>query len=163
MLAQVHSGRGLWLAVSLTASVLWLVASGASAAAPLPNPCALITDAQVSGILGSKVVSTTPSGNGLYRSCSWTAKSIAAAGAAPVQRALRIQITRSTKAAFLRQANAQPNARRVAGVGEIAWTLQPMNVLNVYADGLALQLSSVFTTSPVSTEKTAAKLALKHI
>jgi hypothetical protein len=123
----------------------------------------LISNAQISAILKSKVVSRTPGGNGLYRSCAWTGKSIAPAGAAPVQRALRIQITRSTKAGFIKQANAQPNAQRVAGIGEFAWELQRVNSLNVYADGLAFQLSSVFTTSPLSTEKTAAKLVLKHL
>ncbi|HEY3921140.1 MAG TPA: hypothetical protein VGL76_03405 [Gaiellaceae bacterium] len=147
----------------MTASLLCLLASSASAAGPLPNPCALISKAQVSGILGSKIVSTAPAGNSLYRSCAWTAKSIAPTGVEPVQRALRIQIARSTKAAFLQQADHQPNAQRVAGVGQAAWTARPTNALNVYSNGFTLELSSVFTASPLAAEKTAAKIVLRQL
>ena len=134
-------------------------------ATALPNPCALVTSAQVTAWLGGGIASVDPQGNRLFRSCKWTGKNMSAPDALPAQRTLMIMVSRSTKAAFLKTARQEPNAIRVNGIGQIAW-LAPQGsggFLNVYSRGYALELDTALLPAPIPVEKAAAKAAVKNL
>lgn len=147
----------------------WLLAVGAAAAlapaasAGLPNPCTLLTNAEVAKVLGSKVVARAASGNRLYTSCTWTGANLG--GYAPTHRSLAIQVSQSTKAQFEKTARTLPGAIRVTGVGEAAFTQRAGggSFLNVYARGYGLEVIASLITSPLEVEKRAATAALKRL
>jgi hypothetical protein len=134
-----------------------------AASAGLPNPCALLTNAEVAKVLGSKVVARDTLGNRLYRSCKWTGADLG--GYYPSKRKLLLQVTKATKAQFEQAARTTHAATRVNGVGEAAFAMPQSGggFLNVYAHGFGLELNAALVTSPLDAEMSAAKLALTRL
>lgn len=155
-----RSGRRTLLSFLVAVSAGSLV-SGAAASSPFPDPCDLVTSAQAATLIGGVVVSRQPGGNRLYRSCTWTGKNLS--HFSPVQRNLMIDLSHSTKAAFVNNAKQQPNAIAIEGVGQLAWTSSGATFLFVYSNGYSLDLSAAFSPSPLATEENAAKIALKRL
>jgi hypothetical protein len=133
-----------------------------SASAAVPNPCALLTNTEVANLLGSKVVGRERQGNRLYQSCTWTGANLSASSFYPTRRSLMLSLSRSTRAAFEKTARTTEGTKKVSGVGDAAFTLQP-GFLEVWQKGYAFQLSASLVTSPLSVEKSAAKKALSRL
>jgi hypothetical protein len=143
-------------------AALALALTPATPAAALPKPCALLTNAQVAKLLGSKVVDRVASRAGHGLACKWNGASLG--GAFAVQRSLMLQVARATKAQFEQTARMTQGAVRVRGVGEVAFVENGGTAfLSVYARGYMLQLSDAFVTSSLGVEKAAAKLALTRL
>jgi hypothetical protein len=148
-----------WIAVVGAALAL----APAASTAALPKPCALLTNAQVAKLLGSKIDDRVASGNGRYLACKWMGASLGSYAA--VQRSLMLQVSRTTKAQFTQAARRAQGAARVRGVGEAAYVENGGGnaFLTVYARGYVLQLSDAFVTSSLGVEKAAAKLAVARL
>lgn len=132
------------------------------ATAGLPNPCTLSTNAEVARALGSKIVSREPTGNGRYRSCTWTGADLG--GYAPTHRALMVQIVSVTKAQFEKGARETTHAVRISGMGQEAYaSTGPLSILNVWQKGYALSFIASLVSDPLTTEKGVAKLLLTRL
>jgi hypothetical protein len=131
----------------------------------LPNPCALVTNAEVAQVLGTKIVERDTSGNRLYRSCKWTGQNLSSSGFYPTQRSLMVEVSRDTKARFEESARTNKGAIRVTGVGEAAFAIAPGGggLLYVYAHGYTLGLTASLVTSPLNVEKNAGRIAVKRL
>jgi hypothetical protein len=135
------------------------------ASAGLPSPCALLTNAEVAKILGTKIVARNVSGNRLYRSCKWTGQNLSRRGFYPTQRSLMVEVSSTTKTRFEKNARTTKGAIRVASVGEAAFAMPQGGggFLYVYAHGYGIDLSASLVTSPFDVEKNAARIAVARL
>ncbi len=121
--------------------------SAASAARP-PDPCALLTNAQVTKAIGYKVA-LHRSGPGLtpfYRSCTWSGPAIGFTQSRP---SLMLQTSRLSKARFL---NGAQGHALIAGLGGPGYELMDGNIVLAWRDGVALMFELVQAqTTPKST------------
>jgi hypothetical protein len=139
------------------AAVVFALAFAPAAAAGLPNPCTHLTNAEVAKALGSKIVGREASGNGHYRSCTWTGADLG--GYSPTHRTLMVQIVTVTKAQFDKGAREMTHAVRISGIGQEAYTSTgPLSVLEVWQKGYALSFIASLVSDPLPTEKSVAKL-----
>jgi hypothetical protein len=131
----------------------------------LPNPCALVTNAEVAQVLGTKIVERDTSGNRLYRSCKWTGQNLSSSGFYPTQRSLMVEVSLTTKTRFEESARTTKGAIRVTGVGEAAFAMPQGGggFLYVYAHDYGLNLSASLVTSPLNVEKNAGRIAVKRL
>jgi hypothetical protein len=132
-----------------------------SASAALPNPCALLTNAQVAKIFGSKVETRTVGGNRLYRTCTWDGPGLGTYGGTHPQ--LMLQVTHGTKGQFDKSAKRTPGAVRVNGLGEAAFTANNDQMLYVLQHGTLLSFFSTAFTTSIQVDKSLARAALKRL
>lgn len=133
-----------------------------AASAALPNPCVLLTNAEVAKVIGNKAETRTPSGNGRFRMCSWTGPPLGSFSESHAQ--LLVQVTRETKAQFEKVANATQGAVRVRGAGDSAYaTTGAAKYLEVWQKGYALMIMATFVTDTLQAEKVAAKAVFGHL
>jgi len=150
--------------VRFIALALAALAVAPAASAGLPNPCTLLTNAQVAKVLGSKVVEATPTGNGRYGMCTWKGANMARPDAMPAQRSLIVQVSTTTEAAFKKVAEQTPGAVRIAGIGETAYSTHgALKSVNAFRHGYALMVVAGLTVDPLATAKAAAKLAVAKL
>jgi hypothetical protein len=143
---------------------LFAAVAAPTASAGLPNPCTLLTNAEVANVLGSPIETREVSGNGKYHTCKWTGKNLARPDALPSQRSLMVQLTASTKARFLKGAKETPGSIRVNGIGEAAYTTTGvLRYLDVQQHGYALWIIAGDVSDPLAAEKAAAKTAVTHL
>jgi hypothetical protein len=133
------------LCASLVASLLgfYLVVSGfALAASPLPNPCSLLTTAQVVPTIGGSIQTRTRSGNGLAPTCTWTGPP---QGYMQFHETLTLQVFRITRARFDRtNAESRPPATPVFGFGVRAYT--SIAGLQEWKGGIAVEMDGRYTS-----------------
>jgi hypothetical protein len=151
----------------------WLVVIGTaltltpSATAGVPSPCSLLTNAQVAKALASKVASKQEMHYTDYRgrTCQWQGVNLAPSSSYAVHRELSLMVSTTTKTKFLRFANENQGAVRVAGVGEDAFLLPQGNggLLSVYAGGYLLELTVSNVTSGSAIEKRLAENAIAQL
>ena len=125
---------------------LWM-SSAASAARP-PDPCALLTNAQVTKAIGYKVAlhSSGPGLTPFYRSCTWSGPAIGFTQSRP---SLMLQTSRLSKARFLEGAQGHV---LIAGLGGPGYELMDGNIVLAWRDGVALMFELVQAqTTPKST------------
>jgi hypothetical protein len=128
-----------------------------AASAGLPNPCALLTNAEVAKALGSKIVAREPTGNGHYHSCTWSGADLG--GYSPTHRTLMVQVVTVTKAQFEKGAREMTHAVPISGIGQEAYaSTGPLSVLEVWQKGYALSFIASLVSDPLPTEKSVAKL-----
>ena len=133
-----------------------------AASAGLPNPCGLLTNAEVAKALGSKIVSREPTGTGRYRTCTWTGADLG--GYAPMHRTLMVQVTSATKTQFDKSARTTPGAVPVHEIGQEAYAeTGHVPSVNVWQHGDAIWINASLVNDPVQTAKTVAKLAVKRL
>jgi hypothetical protein len=121
--------------------------SAASGARP-PDPCALLSNAQVTKAIGYKVElhSTGPGLTGLYRSCTWSGPAIGFTQSRP---SLILQASRLAKAKFLKGAQGHALISGLAGPG---YELMDGNIVLAWNDGVALMFEfEQAQTTPKST------------
>jgi len=150
-----------WLLAVCAALV---VAPAASAA--VPNPCTLLTNAEATKLLGTRIVARELTGSPVYRLCRWSGKNVALAGSTQhVQRTLMVSVARVTRAQFEENKTKAPKTTGIGGVGEAAYTLSQggTKYLNVWHRGFTLELVATFVTAPLDVEKQAAAAAVKRL
>ncbi|HEY3920589.1 MAG TPA: hypothetical protein VGL76_00575 [Gaiellaceae bacterium] len=149
----------------LAVFALMLVQSAAGAATP--NPCRLLTNAEVAKAIGSKVASrqTVHYAGERGHTCEWQGVNLSSASSYAVHRSLMIMATDVTRAQFLKSANLSQGAVRVDGIGQVAFREGNGNVtfLNVWQNGHSFSFIVGEVTNPLAAEKTAARLALGRV
>jgi hypothetical protein len=135
--------------------------SPASPARAIPNPCALVTNADVSAALGSKVAfRDVPDLGGRGRSCRWTGTSLSSSDYYQVRRTLLVFVSPSTRAQFERALH-RPGAVEVSGTGAVAFADRgPARLLQVWKHGLTLLIQVVFVTNPIAAATHVARIAV---
>jgi hypothetical protein len=138
--------------------------SPALAERSIPNPCALVTNADVSAALGSKIAfRDVPDLGGRGRSCRWTGRSLSRSDYYEVRRMLLVLVSPSTRAQFERSSH-QPGAVKVAGAGGVAFADRgPTRVVHVWRDGLTLLIQAVFVTNPIAAAAHVARIAVVRL
>jgi hypothetical protein len=120
-------GMRFLVAVTLSLSLV----STASAARP-PDPCALLTSAQVTKAIGYKIALHTSGGSGFYRSCTWSGPAMGFIQSRP---SLMLQANRVTKAKFLQGAAGHA---LIGGLGSPGYELMNGNIVLAWRNGVAL-------------------------
>lgn len=135
--------------------------SPALPARAIPNPCALVTNADVSAALGSKVAfRDVPDLGGRGRGCRWTGTSLSRPGYYQVRRTLLVFVSPSTRTQFERSLH-RPGAVRVSGTGAVAFADRgPARLLQVWKHGLTLLIQVVFVTNPIATATHVARIVV---
>jgi hypothetical protein len=118
-----------------------------SASAALPNPCTLLTNAEVAKALGSRVQNRTTQlppamqSTTRFRICTWTGAPLSSYRSSGDT--LRLIILPSTRSQFLKAAKQSDGAVRVQNLGDTAYaTGQSLNLL-AHGYSLSIWLSSV--------------------
>src|SRR5690348_16464911 len=136
MRGRRRPGRGVRRVVTSAAALATvggMLTARAVAAPAVPNPCSLLTSADVSKALGWKVDSrqslTAP-----YRRCDWYGKI-----PGPV---LILQVAPTTEAQFKHAESLAHASRPVTGVGSLAFTVGAgRGLLDVWTNGLVISLA----------------------
>ena len=144
------------------------VLAQSSAAAATPNPCTLLTNAQVAKAIGSKVASkglVTPEGGPGSKTCQWAGVNLSGPNSYAVHRSLMITAADITRARFLKFANESQSAVRVKGIGQVAFRQGngAITFLNVWQNGHSLEVIAGEVTNTLSAEKIAARAALANL
>jgi hypothetical protein len=148
--------------VRLLAVSLALIFVSASSAAPLPNPCTLLTNAEVAKAFGAKVANRTSDAYGLDRGCTWD-------GAPPgrftsYHATLHLDIAPASRAAFDKAAKRAKDAVPVHGVGDEAYSEYIAGeFLSVWQNGIYLSVELSGGSSPIEAAKTLARTALGRL
>ncbi|HWB23446.1 MAG TPA: hypothetical protein VG652_11245 [Gaiellaceae bacterium] len=140
-----------------------------NASAQLPNPCALVTNAEVAKSVGDKIQSRTA---GDPHSCTWNG--VPYGTFMTTTPTLTLDVSQVTEAQFRRNAfsivpGAEPGTmEREAGVlvkhvGTVAYSLVSGQELIVWYRGIMLDVSSSALVSPLETAKALAKIALTRL
>ncbi|HEX4518815.1 MAG TPA: hypothetical protein VH063_04450 [Gaiellaceae bacterium] len=130
----------------LALGVALVIAPAGAAASKTPDPCGLLTSAQVTKAIGYKVQGHTAGGNALSRSCTWSAAPIGFTQSRPD---LMLQASRLTKAKFLSGAAGHAP---IAGLGGPGYELMNGSIVLAWRNGVALMFEFVQTqATPKST------------
>lgn len=140
-----------------------------SASAGLPNPCALLTNAEAGKAFGDKIQSRTADGQ---HSCTWNA--VPYGTFMTVTPTLTLSVAQVTEAQFKKSSIATvPGAgpgtmERAQGllvrhIGDLAYSMPTGAELIVWYRGTMLDFSSNALVSPLETAKTLAKIALTRL
>jgi hypothetical protein len=133
-----------------------------TASAALPNPCLLLTNAEVAKAIGNKADTRIPNGNGRDRICTWTGPPLGTFTSFHAE--LVVQVTRQTKAQFDKGAEATQGAVRIRGAGDTAYTSRGAQwFLETWQNGFALLIMASGGSDNLAAEKTAAKIAFAHL
>jgi hypothetical protein len=97
-----------------------------------PDPCTLLTSAEVTKAIGYKVQMHTTGGSGFYRSCTWSGPAIGFTQSRP---SLMLQANRLTKARFLKGAAGHA---LISGLGGPGYELMNGNIVLAWRNGVAL-------------------------
>jgi hypothetical protein len=102
-----------FLAVTLTVAAISKIPPGSAASDAVPNPCRLVTAADVKAVLGQSVGRGKLQTLGLYQSCTYTTKSFVT---------VTVQTRTLAKAEFVKSAKANPPpVKAVSGLGAPAY------------------------------------------
>jgi hypothetical protein len=146
-----------WVGVrAYTVLLLALFLIPVAGATTVPNPCRLLTSAEVANQLGSSVLSRARL-NGGY-SCRWTVSDHGA------KQTLELGIWAPTRAQFEAGAHVLGQPVRVVGIGQEAYasSTRPPFLL-VWQRGIALRLDTSLPQNPAQVERALAKLATSRL
>ncbi|HEY4348181.1 MAG TPA: hypothetical protein VGM80_11380 [Gaiellaceae bacterium] len=139
--------------VGLMALVLIPAASSARAA---PNPCSLLTDAQVTKALGYKVQSHSAGGTALARSCTWSGPAMGYSQTSPT---LIVQASLGSRARFVR---AVARETPLQGFGGNAYVAMDGALIDAWGNGVTLLFSFDEGATTPKTTIALIRLALAH-
>jgi hypothetical protein len=137
-----------------------------AASAGLPNPCALLTNAEVAKALGSKVESRDvvayPGSRG--KTCEWKGANLATPNSYPVHRSVMITVSTATKAQFEKGARQTTGAVPVRGIGGAAYaTTGVVKFFYAWQHGFTISVIAGNAIDPIQTEKGVAKIAVTRV
>ena len=141
--------------------ILLALAFVPAASAAVPNPCALLTNAEVTKAFGGSIESRSAQGNRLYRVCTWVGHSLGAYSSA--RSSVVVQTNRMSNKAFVKQANQVPGAVPLHGIGQTAYLANNGERLGVWQQGIVVTLSLAYVSSPSQSVKSLARIALKRL
>jgi len=148
--------------------VRWLLAVGAAAAlapaasAGLPNPCTLLTNAEVAKAFGTKIATRTSEGNRYGRSCAWDG--VARGTFTSAHASLRIDLAQTTKADFLRGAKRAKNAVPLQGLGDLAYSeYMAGEFISVWQRGVSVGFDLTGVSTPIASANALAHAALARL
>jgi hypothetical protein len=140
--------------------ILATIVVAAATAAPLPNACTLVGDAQLSNALGVKVHHNAPRATNGARMCVWQKTSFDG-GPNP---SLTLTVLPLAREAFTKKwSRSMTGVRPVAGVGEMAYAVNGGIWLVAWSRGIEVVVNSSEVRSPLETAKRVAKLALARL
>jgi hypothetical protein len=143
----------------LLASILVALALAPGAAAAVPNPCTLLTNADVAKVFGAKIASRVGDGNRLHRGCTWNG--IPAGSFTSYHATLRIDVAQISRAQFDTIAKKTKHAVPIRGLGEAAFSsYMAGEFLAVWHSGIYLAVELTGGSSPVAAAKMLAREAL---
>jgi hypothetical protein len=140
------------------------------ATAALPNPCALLANADVANVFGAGVAYRTP--DPALHGCSWSGRPFARQFG---KQTVTLDVAQATRADFERLStfvvlDEAPGTRRVAqsfrvrGVGEAAFAQRFAGVeLEVWYHGLVISVGTKLVGAPLAAEKQLAAAAIVRI
>jgi hypothetical protein len=137
-----------------TAAAAFILVPAATASPP--NACRLLKSAEVAKLLGMPRASTLSGTGGASSSCVWTGQGTETHPLVTLQ--VTDGVSRQDYEYIFRHL---PGAVRVGRIGEYAFRYE--SVLDVYARGHGLKLTSVHVQSPIAVEKKMALLALPRL
>jgi hypothetical protein len=130
-----------------------------AAAAGLPNPCTLLTNAEVATAFGAKVQSRVGESHRFGRSCAWEGVPLGSFTSAHAS--LRVDIAHVSRAQFLKNAKKAKNAVPVHGIGDLAYAQYIAGQsLTVWRHGIWLSLDLTGVSSPLASAKALARSAI---
>ncbi len=130
-----------------------------AAAAGLPNPCTLLTNAEVAKAFGSKIQSRANESYGLSRSCTWEGAPLGSFTSAHAS--LQLDIAHVSRAQFLKNAKKAKNAVPIHGIGDLAYSqYMAGEFLTVWRQGIWLSVSLGGVSSPIASAKALARSAI---
>jgi hypothetical protein len=145
----------------LLASILAALAFAPVAAATIPNPCALLTNAEVAKVFGAKIATRVSDGNRLRRGCTWDG--VAAGSFTSYHATLRIDVAPISRAQFGTIAKKTKHAVPIHGLGEAAFSsYMAGEFLAVWHSGIYLAVELTGGSSPVAAAKILAREALRR-
>jgi hypothetical protein len=110
------------------------------AQARIPNACTLLTRAQATAALGSKLRWSQPQGDKLSSICTFHGQPYSASSYG--EPTLTLMVYKSNPAKFRRGFNTSMSGVRVRGIGEMAYTTSgAASMLNVLSKGYALTVT----------------------
>ena len=137
-----------------------LLAAAAATAAPLPNACTLVADAQLTSALGGKVRHTAPPATNGARMCVWQ-RTTFDVGPNPQ---LTLTVLPLTREKFTTKWNRPiAGVRPVHGVAEMAYSINGGLWLVAWARGIEVVVNTTDLRAPLETAKRVAKLAFTRL
>src|SRR6266702_8996691 len=141
------------------AVVATVLALAPSASAALPDPCTLLTNAEVATAFGSKVQSRAGENHRFGRSCAWEGVPLGSFTSAHAS--LRVDIAHVSRAQCLKHAKKAKNAVPVHGIGDLAYSQYVAGQsLTVWRHGIWLSLDLTGVSSPLASAKALARSAI---
>lgn len=147
----------MWICAASLAALTLVAASNADAARSLPNPCAMLTAAQVSPFVGGTPVTRQLTGNLGSRTCTWSGP---VQGFMQTQQTLELTVSRITKKRFL--ATRPPKGdTKVSGLSTPAYGSDAG--LTVWKDNALMEIDNGNLAASPSKALTLARAALKQL
>jgi hypothetical protein len=168
--------------VALALAVLAVAAHGVTSresvvastrTAPLPNACALLSNADVAKVFGAEIAYRTPTSAG--RACSWSGWPF---HGRPGQQTVTIDVAPATRAQFERAYSTWvivaegprriAHSQRIDGFGEAAFAQNYARGyagvdLETYYDGVVVSISTTFVGSELAAEKQLTTAAIARL
>ena len=152
------SGMARLIAASLLVASLAAPAF-ASTAKGLPNPCSLLTNAQVAPAVGGKIQRHSATRDRFSRTCTWTGPPI---GYMQTSQSFTLQLGRVSRSTFIReQLGSIPQPTEIQSKGILAFLSN--SGLCVWKNGLELQMDSPYATVYPENAVALAKDALTRV
>src|SRR5262245_25126921 len=143
----------------LAALILTLALVPSAAAAPLPNACTLVPDAQFTSALGPKVEHNAPPATNGARMCVWqTPFSVSP------YRGVTITVFPLAREKFTAKWSRKlAGVKPVHGVAEMAYSIDGGNFLVAWSRGIQITVNTTELKAPLETASRVAKVALSHL
>jgi hypothetical protein len=146
--------RHVLLALATAAATLAVVSAAGARSSTAPNPCRLVTAADVTVVLGAVAGRGKLQALGLYKSCTYSTKSHVT---------VTVQTRMLSRANFVTSAKANPGpVKAVAGLGAPAYFAGRITLL-VWRGGNEVTISIFGLGSPLAAEVKLAKRALRRM
>ena len=132
------------------------------AAAVVPDPCALLTNAEVSSAFGSRVVGRLRGQMGVTPSCTWTGTPLTNQYG---QASAQLWLLKIPDAAFRNIEARNQTGTHLTGVGKAAIWLQKINQLIAWDHDyeVAVTIHGPYVTAPLAADETLIKAAIAHL
>ena len=155
---RIISDMARFFAASLLVALLAVPAS-ASTATALPDPCSLLTNAQVAPTVDGKVQLRNATRDRFSRTCTWSGPPM---GYMQMSESLILQLDRVSRSTFIsEQLHSIPQPTEIQSTGILAFLSTAG--LSVWKDGLAIEMDSPYVTVYPETAVALAKDALRRV
>jgi hypothetical protein len=139
--------------------VLACAVAATASAAPMPNPCSLVSDAKLRSAIGAKIAHKEPHLANGARMCQWQPASYS-----DEFKQVTLTVQPLDRAKFTAKWNRPiKGVRPVRGVGEMAYSINGGIWLVAWRNGIEITVNTTELRQPLATATLVAKLAFAHI